>query len=133
MKSLPRLIDLPKIIDQRGNLSFVESEKQIPFSIKRVYTIYDVPGGQYRPGHAYKSNEEFIIALSGSFNVVVKTAEGEQVFHMNRSYYGLYLPAFAWRSLDNFSTNSVCLVLASEPYNAENYIRDESEFELLTN
>jgi len=109
----------------------VESNKQIPFAISRVYTIYDVPGGEYRPGHAYKSNEEFIVALSGSFSVAVKTSEGEQVFHLNRSYYGLYLPSLVWRSLDNFSTNSVCLVLASEPFNADNYIREEAEFEML--
>lgn len=124
----PKLIELPKIIDERGNLSFVESHSHIPFSISRVYTIYDVPGGEHRPGHAYKHNEEFIIALSGSFNVVVRTLQGEKTFHLNRSYYGLYIPSMAWRSFNNFSTNSVCMVLASLPYDPSDYIRNEYDF-----
>ena len=117
-----KLIDLPKFLDRRGNLSFVEEFKQVPFKIKRSYWIYDVPGGEARGGHAYKENEEFIIALSGSFNVVLDNGNEKKIFHLNRSYYGLYIPHGLWREMNNFSTNSLALVLASTPYNSEDYI-----------
>lgn len=127
--SQPRIIDLPKFLDRRGNLSFIEELKQLPFKIARSYWVYDVPGGEKRGGHAYRKNEEFIVALSGSFDVVLENAAGERtVWHMNRSYYGLYVPKGHWREMENFSTNSLALVLASTAYNAEDYIRDYSLF-----
>ena len=127
-----RIICLPKIADNRGNLSFVEEENHIPFKIKRTFWIYDVPGGEERGGHAYKETEEFIIALSGSFDVVLDDGAGNvQTFQMNRSYYGLYVPKMVWRQMTNFSTNSVAMVLASTRYNAEDYIRDYEEFKTL--
>ena len=104
-----RIINLPKIEDQRGNLTFVEELNHIPFKIKRVYWIYDVPGGEVRGGHAYKKNQEFIIALSGSFDVIINDGNRRKKFSLNRSYYGLYVPNMLWRSLENFSTNSLCL------------------------
>lgn len=126
-----RIIDLPKIIDQRGNLSFVEENHHIPFKIARTYWIYDVPGGEKRGGHAYKENQEFIIALSGSFDVVLDNGKEKHTFQLNRSYYGLYVPKGLWRQMENFSTNSLALILASTSYNIEDYIYDYEEFKLL--
>jgi hypothetical protein len=123
-----RLVDIPKIPDNRGNLSFVEQNKQIPFDIRRTYWIYDVPGGEERGGHAYIKNDEFIIALSGSFDVVVNDGEREKIFNLNRSYFGLYLPHGLWRSIRNFSTNSLALEFGSEPYNESDYIYDLGEY-----
>ena len=117
-----RIIDLPKILDRRGNLSIIEQYKNIPFKIARTYWIYDVPGGEKRGGHAYRENEEFIVALSGSFDVVLDDGKSKEIFSLNRSYYGLYVPRGLWREMNNFSTNSLALVLASTPYNAEDYI-----------
>jgi dTDP-4-dehydrorhamnose 3,5-epimerase-like enzyme len=132
MKESCRLIPLPKIMDVRGNLSFVEQENHIPFKIERTFWIYDVPGGEDRGGHAYKNTEEFIIALSGSFDVALDDGTGNvQTFHLNRSYYGLYVPKMMWRQMTNFSTNSVAMVLASTPYNADDYIRDYEVFKAL--
>ena len=128
VSATPEILNLPKIKDPRGNLTFIESRNQIPFKIKRVYWIYDVPGGITRGGHAYKSNKEFIIALSGSFDVIIKDGKGEKKYSLNRSYYGLYVPNLLWRIVENFSTNSLCLVLASESYNEKDYIRDLNEF-----
>ena len=127
MKSV-QLINLPKIVDPRGNLTFIESINHIPFEIKRVYWIYDVPGGEIRGGHAFKEQQEFIISLSGSFDVIVNNGKSIQKFSLNRSYYGLYVPAGMWRHMENFSTNSLALVLASTVYNEEDYIRDYDEF-----
>ena len=124
----PRIIHLPKIVDDRGNLSFIEECNHIPFKIERTFWIYDVPGGECRGGHAYKETEEFIVALSGSFDVVLNDGEKERVFQLNRSYYGLYVPKMMWREMRNFSTNSLALVMASTPYDAEDYIRDFNEF-----
>lgn len=119
-----QLIDLPKILDVRGNLTFIEGNRHIPFDIARTYWVYDVPGGEIRGGHAYKQLEECIIALSGSFDVVIDDGHEHRIMSLNRSYIGLYLPAMLWRRLDNFSTNSVCLILASQPFAEEDYIRD---------
>ena len=124
----PTIINLPKILDARGNLSFVEENKHIPFKIERTYWIYDVPGGEKRGGHAYKNNQEFIIALSGSFDVVLDDGKEQQVFSLNRSYYGLYVPKGLWREMNNFSTNSLALVLASTPYDPDDYIYDYETF-----
>ena len=123
-----RIIDLPKILDRRGNLSIIEQYKNIPFKIARTYWIYDVPGGEKRGGHAYRENEEFIVALSGSFDVVLDDGKSKEIFSLNRSYYGLYVPRGLWREMNNFSTNSLALVLASTPYNAEDYIYDYQTF-----
>jgi oxalate decarboxylase/phosphoglucose isomerase-like protein (cupin superfamily) len=123
-----QLISLPKILDARGNLSFVEAQKHVPFVIKRVYWIYDVPGGETRGGHAFKENHELIIALSGSFDVVLHDGATETRHSLNRSYYGLYVPNRVWRSMENFSTNSLALVLSSIPYNEADYIRDIEDF-----
>lgn len=123
-----RLIDLPRFLDRRGNLSFIEEERHISFRIVRSYWIYDVPGGEMRGGHAYRENQEFIVALSGSFDVVLDDGKEEKVFTLNRSYYGLYVPKGMWRQMRNFSTNSLALVLASIPYTPEDYIRDYEEF-----
>ena len=124
-----KLINLPKIEDPRGNLTFIEEEKDIPFKIKRVYWIYDVPGGQIRGGHAFKKQEEVVVALSGSFDVVVTDGKREQRHHLNRSYFGLYIPNGIWRHMENFSTNSVVMVLSSTSFNEEDYIRDYGEFQ----
>lgn len=127
-----KIIKLPKIIDLRGNLSFIEEENHIPFKIERSFWIYDVPGGEERGGHAYKETEEFIVALSGSFDVVVDDGKGNvQTFQLNRSYYGLYVPKMIWRQMTNFSTNSVAMVLASTPYNADDYVRDYDVFKTM--
>ena len=120
-----KIIELPKFFDERGNLSFVEQENQIPFKIKRTYWIYDVPGGESRGGHAYKENEEFIIALSGSFDVILDNSIEKKRYALNRSYYGLYVPKGVWREMDNFSTNSLAVVLASTKYNANDCIARE--------
>ena len=128
MVEQPRIIQLPKISDQRGNLSVVEELKDIPFKIERMYWIYDVPGGEARGGHAYKENQEFIVALSGSFDVVLDNGKEKKVFSLNRSYFGLYVPKGLWREMDNFSTNSLALVLSSTKYDAGDYIRDYQEF-----
>ena len=128
MKTEIKLINLPKIIDRRGNLSFIESENHIPFKIERCHWIYDVPGGEKRGGHAYKKNEEFIVALSGSFDVIVNDGKEEKVYHLNRSYYGLYIPAMTWRQMENFSTNSLALVLSSLKYDEADYIRNYDDF-----
>lgn len=125
-----KVVDLPKFLDKRGNLSFAEEFRQVPFEIKRSYWIYDVPGGEARGGHAYKENEEFIIALSGSFDVVLDDGNEKKTFHLNRSYYGLYVPNSLWREMNNFSTNSFALVLASTSYNSEDYIFDYSTFKV---
>ena len=123
-----RIIDLPKILDRRGNLSIIEEMKNIPFEIKRSFWIYDVPGGETRGGHAYKETQEFIVALSGSFDVVIDDGKIKQTFSLNRSYYGLYVPQMMWRQMINFSTNSLALIVASTEYDANDYIRDYSEF-----
>ena len=127
MKS-PTIINLPKIEDSRGNLSFLEGNNHIPFDIKRVYWIYDVPGGQTRGGHAFKKQEEFIIALSGSLDIIINDGEETVQFHLNRSYYGLYIPNGLWRHMENFSTNASTLVLSSTFFSEEDYIRDFVEF-----
>jgi len=119
-----RIVQLPKILDQRGNLSFLEGNKHVPFEIKRVFWIYDVPGGETRGGHAYRDSQEFIIALSGSFDVVLNDGKNEQRFFLNRSYYGLYVPNMIWRHMENFSTNSLALVLTSTKYAEDDYIYD---------
>lgn len=126
-----RIIDLPKFLDARGNLSFAENFKQIPFEIKRTYWIYDVPGGENRGGHAYRANHEFIIALSGAFDVVVDDGFQKKNFSLNRSYYGLYIPSGLWRTLENFSTNSLALEFGSEHYDKKDYIRDYEQFKQL--
>lgn len=122
------LIHLPKIIDVRGNLSFVENSTQLPFEIKRAYWVYDVPGGTERGGHAFKNNVEFVIALSGSFDVLLDNGEHVEKFSLNRSYYGLLIPKMMWRTMVNFSTNSLALVLSSTEYSESDYIRDYQEF-----
>lgn len=122
------LIDLPKILDKRGNLSIIEELKNIPFKIVRTYWIYDVPGGEVRGGHAYRRNEEFIVALSGSFDIVLDDGAEKKIFSLNRSYYGLYVPKGLWREMNNFSTNSLALILASIPYDRTDYIYDYNEF-----
>lgn len=123
-----RIIYLPKIQDNRGNLTFIEQTEHVPFEIKRVYYLYDVPGGESRGGHAHKGLEQFIIAANGSFDVILDDGQNKERFHLNRSYYGLYIPHMVWRELDNFSSGSVCLVLASESFNEDDYIRDYSNF-----
>lgn len=124
----PVIIELPKFLDSRGNLSFIEQETHIPFKIKRTYWLYDVPGGECRGGHAYRENQEFIVALSGSFDVVLDDGQNKRVYTLNRSYYGLYVPKGLWREMENFSTNSLALVLSSTEYDATDYIRDYDEF-----
>lgn len=129
----PQIIDLPKFLDARGNLSFVEQENHIPFAIRRTYWLYDVPGGEARGGHAYKENQEFIVALSGSFDVVLDDGGEKKTFTLNRSYYGLYVPKGLWREMENFSTNSLAMVLSSTDYDANDYIRDYDDFLKLKN
>lgn len=128
-----KLINLPRIDDDRGNLSFIEEEKHIPFKIARTYWIYDVPGGEKRGGHAYKTLNEFIVALSGSFDV--KLDDGQQTFtySLNRSSYGIFVPEMVWRSLENFSTNALCMIVASDVYKPDDYIYDYNTFRKLTN
>lgn len=122
------LTSLPKIVDSRGNLSFVENGTQVPFEIRRVYWIYDVPGGTDRGGHAYRENTELVIALSGSFDVLLDDGSRVERFNLNRSYYGLLIPKMIWRTMENFSTNSLALVLSSTEYSEGDYIRDYREF-----
>jgi dTDP-4-dehydrorhamnose 3,5-epimerase-like enzyme len=123
------IIELPRFLDPRGNLSFFENEKHIPFEIKRSYLIYDVPGGETRGGHAFLNQHEFIVALSGSFDVVVKDAAGNKAsFQLNRSYFGLYIPSMLWRHMENFSTNAVCLVASSTFFDPEDYLRNFDQF-----
>ena len=123
-----RIIDMPRIQDPRGNLTFVEGGQQIPFDIKRVYYLYDVPGGSERGGHAHRGLHQFVIAMSGSFDIVLDDGFEKKRIHLNRSYLGLYLPPMTWRELDNFSSGSVCMVLASERYDEADYLRDYSDF-----
>ena len=123
-----RIIELPKISDPRGNLTFVESGNQIPFDISRVYYLYDVPGGSERGGHAHKDLNQLIIAISGSFDIILDDGNEKKRFHLNRSYYGLYVCPMIWRKLDNFSSGSVCMVLASNPYDEADYYRDYNEY-----
>lgn len=127
----PKLIDLPKFLDKRGNLSFIEEDTHLPFKIRRVYWIYDVPGGEHRGGHAFKETEELIVALSGSFDVVLHDGKEEKRYTLNRSYYGVYVPKMYWRMLENFSTNSLALIIASTDYLEEDYIRDFDAFSKL--
>lgn len=124
----PQIIELPKFLDTRGNLSFVQNGTLIPFEIKRTYWLYDVPGGENRGGHAYRETEEFVIALSGGFNVIVDDGKEKKAFHLNRPHYGLYIPKGIWREMDNFSTNSFALEIASTNYDSADYIRDYNEF-----
>lgn len=123
-----KLINLPKFLDERGNLSFAEQSNHIPFEIKRTYWIYDVPGGEDRGGHAFKENHEVVIALSGAFDVVVDDGEKKKTFSLNRSYYGLYVPAGLWRTMENFSTNSFALEFGSSHYDVNDYVREYKEF-----
>ena len=126
-----RMIDLPKIEDERGNLSFIEEDVHLPFQIKRVYWIYDVPGGEYRGSHAYRSSEELVVALSGSFDIILHNGVEEKKYSLTRSYYGLYIPRLTFRRLENFSTNSLALILSSTLYDQADYIRDFEEFMIL--
>lgn len=125
------IIQLSKIVDERGNLSIIEEISDIPFPIARCHWIYDVPGGEARGGHAYRENQEFIVALSGSFDVILDDGQEKQIFHLNRSYYGLYVPKGMWREMENFSTNSLALVLSSEKYRPSDYIRDYEMYKRL--
>jgi|SRR5579864_3843035 len=123
-----RIIDLPKIIDPRGNLTFIEAGRHVPYEIKRVYYLYDVPGGAERGGHAHRALHEFIVAMSGSFDVILDDGVQKKRFHLNRSYFGLYVHPMIWRELDNFSSGSVCMVLASNFYDESDYYRNYDEF-----
>ncbi len=123
-----KIINLPKVHDSRGNLSFAEIDNQVPFDIKRVYWIYDVPGGTDRGGHAYRNNEELVIAMSGSFDIELDDGVEKKTYNLNRSYYALYVPKGVWRTMVNFSTNSLALVLSSTEYDEQDYIRDYDEF-----
>lgn len=123
-----KIIELPKFLDARGNLSFAEQNNHIPFEIKRTYWVYDVPGGEARGGHAFRQNQEFIIALSGSFDVVVDDGKNKKVFNLNRSYYGLYIPKGLWRTMENFSTNSLALEFGSMHYDETDYVYDYDDF-----
>ena len=127
-----RIIELPKISDTRGNLSYIEGGRHIPFEIKRVYYLYDVPGGSDRGSHAHKNLHQFIVAMSGSFDVVLDDGQEKKRYHLNRSYQGLYVCPMMWRYLDNFSSGAVCMVLASLQYDESDYIRDYSTFASLT-
>jgi dTDP-4-dehydrorhamnose 3,5-epimerase-like enzyme len=128
-----KIIELPKFLDVRGNLSFVEQNNHIPFEIKRTYWIYDVPGGEDRGGHAFKKNQEVVIALSGAFDVIVDDGEKKKSFCLNSSYYGLYIPSGLWRAMENFSTNSFALEFGSISYSPNDYIREYDEFLILKN
>jgi len=126
-----RVLDLPRIEDPRGNLTFIEGRAHVPFEIRRVYWVYDVPGGQIRGGHAHRGLEEFIVSISGSFDVLIDDGREKRKVSLNRSFYGLHVPPMIWRHLENFSTNSVCLVLASIPYDRDDYLYDYEEYRLL--
>ncbi len=123
-----QIIELPKIMDERGNLTFIEAQNHVPFDIRRTYMIYDVPGGEIRGSHAYKELDELIVALSGSFDLVVNDGGNEKTYTLNRSYNAIYVPHGLWRTLQNFSTNSLCLVLASTDYDETDYIRDYEDY-----
>ena len=123
-----RVVELPKVRDHRGNLTFVEGGRHVPFSIARVFYLYDVPGDSIRAGHALRTCEQLLVAVSGAFDVVLDDGDSRQRFHLNRAYLGLYVPPLVWRELDNFSSSSVCLVLASEPYDEEGYLREYDAF-----
>jgi len=123
-----KIINLPKITDFRGAITFIEEERHIPFVIKRVYYLYDVPGGETRGGHAHRNLEQFLISVSGSFDVIINDGHYQRTFHLNRPFFGLYIPPMTWRELENFSSGSVCLVLASEYFDQADYIRDFDEF-----
>lgn len=123
-----KLIKLPKIEDPRGNLSFIEEKKHTPFEIERTYWIYDVPGGEVRGGHAFKDQQEFIVALSGSFDIIIDDGNQKQTYSLNRSYYGLFIPEGLWRQMVNFSTNSLAMVLSSTVFSQDDYIRDYNIF-----
>lgn len=125
------LLQFPKILDPRGNLTFIEQERHIPFRISRVYWIYDVPGGETRGGHAFQEQEEVIIALSGSFDVLLDDGTAQKIVHLNRAYHGLYVPQMLWRRMQNFSTNAVAYVLASCPYREDDYIRDYEVYKIV--
>lgn len=125
---LAQLVSLPRITDPRGNLSFIEAGRPVPFEIRRAYWIYDVPGGETRGGHAYRTLQECFVALSGSFDVHLDDGRQRRTVSLNRSYLGLVVPRMLWRRLDNFSTNAVCLILASDYYDADDYIRDYAGF-----
>lgn len=127
-----RIIELPKIADARGNLTFIESGRHIPFEFRRTYYLYDVPGGSSRAAHAHRELHQLMIAMAGSFDVTLDDGHEKEKFHLNRSYYGLYIPPMIWRDLDNFSSGSVCMVLASDFYDEAEYIRDYEEFKKLT-
>tara|TARA_B110000902_G_scaffold258605_1_gene328614 strand:- start:169 stop:579 length:411 start_codon:yes stop_codon:yes gene_type:complete len=126
-----KIIELPKILDKRGNLSFFENSNQIPFDIKRTYWIYDVPAGELRGSHAFKKSHEFIIALSGSFDIILNDGNKEKKYSLNRSYHGVYVPNLLWRRLENFSTNSLALIVSSISYDDNDYIRDFEEFKTI--
>lgn len=126
-----KILDFPKIEDARGNLSFFENQQQIPFSITRTYWIYDVPGGQERGSHAYKTMQEVIVALSGSFDVILHDGKEEKKYSLNRSYYGLYVPALVWRSMNNFSTNALALIVSDKKYDETEYVRDFDIFKTM--
>lgn len=128
-----KIIELPKILDPRGNLSYFENGNQIPFNIKRTYWIYDVPGGEVRGEHAFRKSTEVIVALSGSFDVVLNDGENEVKYSLNRSYFGLYVPSLFWRRIENFSTNSLSLIVSSISYDEKDYIRDFDSFKLIRN
>lgn len=128
MNNQPYLFEIPKVLDERGNLSFIERGTGLGFEIKRVYWIYDVPGGEIRGEHAFKRQEEVIVALSGSFDVVINDGTEKYRFSLNRSYRGLYIPSMYWRRMENFSTNAVCMVIASTVYDEEDYIRDHAVY-----
>ena len=123
-----KVINLPKVEDPRGNLSFIEEGQHIPFKIERAYWIYDVPGGQVRGGHAFRKQLELIVAISGSFDVIIDDGTNKKTFSLNRSYYGLYIPAGLWRQMENFSTNSLAMVLSSTAFSEDDYIRDYQEY-----
>lgn len=123
-----KIIELPKIQDQRGNLTFIESDNHIPFDIKRVYYLYDVPGGSSRAAHGHKNLHQLMIAMSGSFDITIDDGNEKKLFHLNRSYFGLYIPPMMWRDLDNFSSGAVCMVLASDFYSEEDYYRNYDDF-----
>ncbi len=123
-----RIIELPKITNPRGNLTFIEGERHLPFEIKRIYYLYDVPGGADRASHGHKALEQLLIAMLGSFDVKLDDGHEKTTFHLNRSYYGLYIPPMIWRKIDNFSSGSVCLALASDYYTEDDYYRDYDQF-----
>jgi len=123
-----RIIELPKIQDHRGNLTFIEADRHVPFEIKRVYYLYDVPGGGSRAAHGHKALHQLMIAMSGSFDVTLDDGIEKKVFHLNRSYYGLYIPPMMWRDLDNFSSGAVCMVLASDYFDENDYFRNHDDF-----